>query len=298
MSENTNFVIFTIDDRLRRIIIPDGGDIFGVAGDIEVNQIMFKMPRYYAGFDMAEFVARVNYTNANGETSYYENTELKIYNNDVISFVWVMKADVTAYAGDVKFNVELNKKENGEIARTFNTQSATGHVLEGLSDGSSAPPTMSCIYNEDDDTVEYSFAGNWTEIPPYCFNGNGYLTLPSLPNGITSIGDYAFYYCSKLALTTLPDNLTYIGDYAFSDCYKLASVEIPKNVNNVGNHAFENCQNLTSVVFKGKPSLITSTAFANCNKLIEIKVPWSDGDVKYAPWGATNATITYNYTEN
>lgn len=130
MSENTNLVIFAIDDRLRRIIMPDGGDIFGVVGDIEVNQIMFKMPRYYAGFDMAEFVARVNYTNANGETSYYENTELKIYNNDVISFVWVMKADVTSHAGDVKFNVELIKKENEKTVKIFNTQSAIGHVLE------------------------------------------------------------------------------------------------------------------------------------------------------------------------
>jgi hypothetical protein len=31
---------------------------------------------------------------------------------------------------------------------------------------------------------------------------------------------------------------------------------------------------------------------------LAINVPWSENDVLGAPWGAINATITYNYIEN
>lgn len=140
MNEYGNLVIFTIDDRLRRIIIPDGGDIFGVAGDIRVNRIMFKIPRYCADFDISEFTARINYVNPNGEANYFENTNLMTANNDVVSFVWEMEPDVTSYVGDVKFSVKLYKKEGQKVVKEFNTLAATGHVLEGFSVESAVTP--------------------------------------------------------------------------------------------------------------------------------------------------------------
>lgn len=36
--------------------------------------------------------------------------------------------------------------------------------------------------------------------------------------------------------------------------------------------------------------------FENCPNLMNIYVPWAEGRVEGAPWGAENATITYNYT--
>lgn len=92
--------------------------------------------------------------------------------------------------------------------------------------------------------------------------------------GYTKVRDYAFYYCKNLALTSLPESLTSIGNYAFYSC-----------------------TSLTSITFKGTPSSIMSTAFDRCTNLTEIKVPWAEGAVANAPWGAKNATITYNYTE-
>lgn len=173
MNEYGNLVIFTIDDRLRRIIIPDGGDIFGVAGDIRVNRIMFKIPRYCADFDISEFTARINYVNPNGDANYFENTNLMTANNDVVSFVWEMEPDVTSYVGDVKFSVKLYKKEGQKVVKEFNTLAATGHVLEGFSVESTVTPEQQQTLLEKleaeikeniNDYIQYSKEGLETEI--------------------------------------------------------------------------------------------------------------------------------------
>ena len=95
----------------------------------------------------------------------------------------------------------------------------------------------------------------------------------SLPSGLTSIGNYAFFRCPKLALTSLPSGITSIGDLAFYGCLGLASL-----------------------TFEGKPKKISSSAFNQCTNLTTINVPWAQGAVANAPWGAQNATINYNYT--
>ena len=92
--------------------------------------------------------------------------------------------------------------------------------------------------------------------------------------GYTKVRDYLFYNCTHLALTSLPEGLWVIG-----------------------NRAFQGCTSLTSITFKGTPTTIGSAAFNGCTNLTDIKVPWAEGAVSGAPWGARNATITYNYTE-
>lgn len=92
-------------------------------------------------------------------------------------------------------------------------------------------------------------------------------------HGYTKIRRCAFYGCSHLALTSLPSGIT-----------------------NIGKSAFNNCTGLTSITFEGTPTSINSSSFSNCSNLTTINVPWSEGAVSGAPWGATNATINYNYT--
>ena len=60
--------------------------------------------------------------------------------------------------------------------------------------------------------------------------------------------------------------------------------------------AFANCTGLTKVTFKGTPNTIPATMFDGCTNLLDIYVPWAEGAKANAPWGATNATIHYNYT--
>lgn len=117
------------------------------------------------------------------------------------------------------------------------------------------------------------------------------------PSEIEVIGGYAFYNCTKLDFSFLPDTITQINNGAFGNCTALSSLKyIPKKVKVIGSSAFHRCLKLTSITFEGTPNSIDNTAFNNCTNLLTINVPWAEGQVAGAPWGATNATINYNYT--
>lgn len=140
---------------------------------------------------------------------------------------------------------------------------------------------------------------NVTSIGGYAFYGCSKLALKSLPDGIESLGSgCAFMYCYDLEITKLPRSLkNAIGIMSFRDCNKISISEIPIGVTGIGNNAFSNCLGITSLTFKGKIKNFDSTAFKGCTNLTTINVPWAEGEVANAPWGAVNATINYNYAE-
>ena len=140
MDENTTLINITIDEDLRTLTIPTNGTVFGVVGDISVNRVMFVLPRYFRGFDLTECTARVNYCNPNGDANYYEADDLAALDGNT-TFTWLMGPDVTSYIGDVKFSIQLYKKdEGGKIVKNFNTKYATGKVLEGYNVEQSITP--------------------------------------------------------------------------------------------------------------------------------------------------------------
>ena len=105
-----------------------------------------------------------------------------------------------------------------------------------------------------------------------------------------------FYGCTNLALTSLPAGITIIGMDAFHNCTNLALTSFPAGITIINNNAFNGCTGLTSITFEGTPTeKIASNAFKGCTNLTIINVPWAEGAIAYAPWGATNATINYNY---
>lgn len=166
-----------------------------------------------------------------------------------------------------------------------------------------------------------NFPSTVTRIEDSAFSGCSVIGFTKLNDNITYIGAYGFQNCKELSLTELPTRVGaggWISSYAFQNCYKLAIISIPSSVGGISNSAFENCigiqtmyfpvtitlSNLTfngckglqTVTFGAKARSIASSAFNNCTALTEINVPWAEGEVANAPWGATNATINYNYT--
>ena len=143
------------------------------------------------------------------------------------------------------------------------------------------------------------------------FQGCSKLSMPAMPNGLVTIGDYAFYYnIGARGTINFYDNLVSIGEWAFGYCRNIERLIFPKSLKNIGNRAFSYCvtntlnpstgtveyNGLSYVEFKGKPDNIDNNAFSYCTNLTTINVPWAEGEVAGAPWGATNATINYNYT--
>lgn len=119
----------------------------------------------------------------------------------------------------------------------------------------------------------------------------------AIPYGCTTVGDYAFYYHGSLTSVNLPDTISTIGYRSFYQCSNLAIDKFPTGLTKIDSQAFYNCRGLTSITFKSTPTSIANNAFGTCINITTINVPWAQGTVAGAPWGATNATINYNYVE-
>ncbi len=135
-----------------------------------------------------------------------------------------------------------------------------------------------------------------TAIPDNAFNGCINLVALNLPSGITSIGSGAFNGCTQLALINLPDAIQTIGGSAFRYCQLTPSLSLPSNLIVLDGYAFGNCTNLTTVYFNSTLNTLHRNAFYQSSSITDIYVPWSEGAISNAPWGATNATIHYNYS--
>lgn len=55
-----------------------------------------------------------------------------------------------------------------------------------------------------------------------------------------------------------------------------------------------NVNSVQFIIINSTPNQINSLAFRRSSALTDIYVPWSEGAVANAPWGATDATIHYN----
>ena len=162
--------------------------------------------------------------------------------------------------------------------------------------GGATEPYIEETYDADGNLIGAKMYG-YTKVRDYLFIYCPSLAHVSFFEGLTSIGVEAFAACSNLALTSLPAGVTSIGNGAFAGCSSLALTSLPAGVTSIGVDTFYDCTSLTSITFKGTPTTIAANAFNSCTNLTDIKVPWAEGTVANAPWGATNATITYNYTE-
>lgn len=117
----------------------------------------------------------------------------------------------------------------------------------------------------------------------------------SLPDGATRIKKFLFYQDNTLRTVNIPNSVTVIENDSFSNS-GIASLNLPNSITSIGRDAFYYCGRLSTVTFEGTPTSIASSAFSGCGNLTTINVPWSQGTVANAPWGATGATINYNYT--
>lgn len=192
------------------------------------------------------------------------------------------------------------------------------------------PPNASVVfdYHTDGDyvgEVKKITINRSTAIPSYMFSDNktpnkyyNYVEEVELNDEITEIGELAFgrmaslkkvklpslvikidsaaFTSSALEELLLPETLQTIGGYCF-ESGRFESLVFPKALRTIGSASFQNCGSLKAVYFKGTPTSIASNSFPNRFSLTDIYCPWEEGAVANAPWGATIATIHYNWVE-
>lgn len=141
-----------------------------------------------------------------------------------------------------------------------------------------------------------------------------------IPKGVIEIGSYSFWGCA-IERIDIPSTVNAISGYAFTsssiksfdlpeDCKTfgamafygtpIESLVFPSSTEYIGMYCTTNCNKLKELTIKQSDCSkikIDDEAFNNCPNLTTINVPWGEGEVPYAPWGATNATINYNYVE-
>ena len=77
------------------------------------------------------------------------------------------------------------------------------------------------------------------------------VTLPTIPDSVTTIGRNAFYNCDSLTSVSIPDSVTIIEYEAFRFCAGLRSLVLPKHITSLEWAVFCDCDSLTNITFEG-----------------------------------------------
>ena len=148
--------------------------------------------------------------------------------------------------------------------------------------------------------------------------------------GATKIRDYEYYvgsgstYLKTLKKVTLNEGMTEVGMNGFWLCTNLTSIEFPSSMRTLNAASFYGAESLPEVTFNNGLSVIhsqtfyaartlthitipssvteiynapaysrTSAPFYGCTNLTQITVQKPQDSISGAPWGATNATVTW-----
>lgn len=220
-------------------------------------------------------------------------------------------ADLTAYNNDMEKDypnvsylvatdeVKWNKYDPDHIVCKLNvtsTESATKllnsntgityQIIDGVKQD--AVQTSYTFDTLGEHIVKYKIMVGYTGVPSEMFKQCTSLTVITIPNSVTSIGQNAFSNCSGLTSVTIPDSVTSIGRNALGvtglttitipnsvitiDTWSLGgntnllTITIGSGVTSIGQNTFKNCSSLTSFTINATtPPTLGSYAFTNTN---------------------------------
>ena len=105
-------------------------------------------------------------------------------------------------------------------------------------------------------------------------------------------------FSGTMDLSKMFPKLITLGYTTFNNVHGVTRIILPATVTTIQSKAINTTmKSLTELVFLGTPTSIDASMIAAkaTPALTDVYVPWAEGEVANAPWGATNATIHYNY---
>ena len=135
---------------------------------------------------------------------------------------------------------------------TDNTKTAVMVIqsqVDSYSGEYTIPASIMVKKSQESDPEEVSV----TKIANEAFRGSS-VTIVTIEDAITTIGNNAFQNCSSLTNITLPATLQSIGSNAFANT-KLTTITIPSSVTSIGGTAFDGCSSLQYATFASIESL-------------------------------------------
>lgn len=174
------------------------------------------------------------------------------------------------YGGNASLSIPNSVTSIGDWAfydnSSFNTLYIGAGLIEIGEQAFSKCENLSNITVSESNSVYSSANGvlynkNMTQLIAYPPAKN--ITIFTIPNGVTSIGDWAFYYCSDLTSITIPDSVTSIGKDAVAYCSDLTSVVVGNGIQEIREFAFQNCKNLMTIQYTGTKAQWKAITFKN-----------------------------------
>ena len=108
---------------------------------------------------------------------------------------------------------------------------------------------------------------------------NSFMPVTSLGDpDVNNYGTQPFAFNSTIKKIVIPDTVEHLGEHTFYECSSLESVKIPNSVTNI-----------SRIGYGGEYIPV----FYHCKTLKEVIIDNAEGAIPGAPWGATNAKITY-----
>lgn len=193
---------------------------------------------------------------------------------------------------DIQSVANAIREKNGSTA-TYKVSEMAQAIKDIPSGGSNAvKPYREDTVNNSNLVTTMNLYG-YEKIPNnFCYQNTGLTTVKYDAKSL-KIGWQSFYSCTSLTNFDMK-NVSKVAASGFYNC-GLTSIVFDQPVV-LEDNAFGINTKLKQVIFNAKASSLSSSSFNGCSSLIDIKVSWSQGEVANAPWGATKATITYNYT--
>lgn len=170
-------------------------------------------------------------------------------------------------------------------------------------------------------------------IPETSIGAGDTISIFTIPDSETSIGDSAFSTINGVTNIFIPSTVTEIGRRAFFSCSTLTSIDvapdnpfyssqegvlynknkttlvafpggrvgtfsIPSSVTSINNEAFKGCSKLTAVTIPESVTSIGYEAFANCSSLTSISLPNNVKTIQYGTFARCSALSSVTLPNN